>query len=320
MLRNKSPPAHSIIEVNSQPAFKSTNRMRKELTVKKAIGYFLACAASLTLTLGLGGCGKATTQGSAEPAVEEKTRTQTDHIKIESMYANDGYTGGDNEKLKMLYVFYEVTATDENLSLGCNEVNSITIGKNTYNADMYLSESKMFGSYYHSAYNEDIYSGDSLKMLLTFEVPEGDLEPGKDVSLNVSGVPDCSKLDLSTDDIVHCTSAEEVAQKADPDGYAAEMQKREDADANTVNAVSSQLNGYYYTFYVNSLSYRIEFYEPNTYRLESLGQETTGTYSVKKGYVQLTNDMTGYINECPYSFNEAGALDIDLTGGFDVNE
>ncbi|MFR3451801.1 MAG: hypothetical protein ACLTSX_09820 [Collinsella sp.] len=88
----------------------------------------------------------------------------------------------------MLYVFYEVTATDENLSLGCNEVNHITIGKNTYDADMYLSESHLLGSYYHSAYNEDIYSGDSLKMLLTFEVPEGDLEGGKEISLDVNKI------------------------------------------------------------------------------------------------------------------------------------
>ncbi len=67
--------------------------------------------------------------------------------------------------------------------------------------------------------------------LLTFEVPGGDLEPGKEISLDVSGIPDCDKLELSTDDIVHSASDEEVAQKADPDGYAAEIQKREDADA-----------------------------------------------------------------------------------------
>ena len=148
--------------------------------MKKAIGYALICATGLALSLGLGGCGKNRHAGLWGPAAEEQPRTQADHIKIEGMYANDGYTGGDNEKLKMLYVFYEVTATDENLSLGCNEVNHITIGKNTYDADMYLSESKLLGSYYHSAYNEDIYSGDSLKMLLTFEVPEGDLEGGKE--------------------------------------------------------------------------------------------------------------------------------------------
>lgn len=288
--------------------------------MKKAIGYALICATSLALSLGLGGCGKTATQGSGVPTAEEQPRTQTDHIKIEGMYTNDGYTGGDNEKLKMLYVFYEVTATDENLSLGCNEVNHITIGKNTYDADMYLSESHLLGSYYHSAYNEDIYSGDSLKMLLTFEVPEGDLEGGKEISLDVNKIPDCDKLELSTDDIVHCASAREVAQKADPDGYAAEMQKREDADAETVSAVSSQLNGYYYTFYVNNFSYRIEFYEPSSYSLSSLGHETTGTYSVKKGYVVLTNNDTGAVNECPYSFDEAGALKIELADGFDVKE
>ena len=113
--------------------------------MKKAIGYALICATSLALSLGLGGCGKTATQGSGAPTAEEQPRTQTDHIKIEGMYTNDGYTGGDNEKLKMLYVFYEVTATDENLSLGCNEVNHITIGKNTYDADMYLSESHLLG-------------------------------------------------------------------------------------------------------------------------------------------------------------------------------
>lgn len=76
--------------------------------MKKAIGYALICATSLALSLGLGGCGKTATQGSGAPTAEEQPRTQTDHIKIEGMYTNDGYTGGDNEKLKMLYVFYEV--------------------------------------------------------------------------------------------------------------------------------------------------------------------------------------------------------------------
>ncbi|MFR3451800.1 MAG: hypothetical protein ACLTSX_09815 [Collinsella sp.] len=59
--------------------------------MKKAIGYALICAASLALSLGLGGCGKTATQGSGAPTAEEQPRTQTDHIKIEGMYTNDGY-------------------------------------------------------------------------------------------------------------------------------------------------------------------------------------------------------------------------------------
>lgn len=156
--------------------------------------------------------------------------------------------------------------------------------------------------------------------LLTFEVSGGDLEPGKEISLDVSRIRGCDKLELSTDDIVHCASAEEVAQKADPDGYAAEMQKREDADAETVSAVSPQLNGYYYSFFVNNFSYRIEFYEPNSYSLSALRHETTGTRSVKKGYVVLTNNDNGAVNEYPYSFDEAGTLKIELADGFDANE
>ena len=148
----------------------------------------------------------------------------------------------------------------------------------------------------------------------------GDLEPRKETSLDVNRIPDCDKLELSTDNIVHCAPAEEVAQKADPDGYAAEIQKREDAGAETVSAVSSQLNGYYYSFFVNNFSYKIEFYDPNTYSLSSMGLQTTGTYSVKKGYVVLTNNDNGAVNECPYSFDEAGALKIELADGFDVNE
>lgn len=289
--------------------------------MRKTIGYALICATGLALSLGLGGCGGTAPQGSAATAAEEEQpSTQTDHIKVEGMYANDGYTGGDNEKLKMLYVFYEVTATDENLSLGCGGVNHITIGKNTYGAGLHQCGSRMLGNYYYSTLNEDIYSGDSLKMLLTFEVPESDLEPGKDIFLDVSGIPDCDKLELSTDDIVHCASAEEVAQKADPEGYAAEIQNHEDADAETASAVSSQLNGHYYSFFVNNFSYKIEFYDPNTYSLSSMGLQTTGTYSVKKGYVVLTNNDNGAVNECPYSFDEAGALKIELADGFDVNE
>lgn len=34
----------------------------------------------------------------------------------------------------------------------------------------------------------------------------------------------------------------------------------------------------------------------------------------------LTNNDNGAVNECPYSFDEAGALKIELADGFDVKE
>ena len=84
------------------------------------------------------------------------------------------------------------------------------------------------------------------------------------------------------------------------------------------NKIRKYVNGYYWDFYVNNLSYRIEF-SKNTYSLSCHGLKTTGKYTICNGYVILTNDSTGAKNYLPYTL-ESNDIDLDVITGFDVFE
>ena len=132
-----------------------------------------------------------------------------------------------------------------------------------------------------------------------------------------------NELAVSTDDIQHFASAEELAETMDPEGYAAVQELREDADPDTVALVKSQLNGYYYTFYVNNVSYELEFWADNNFEVRaSIGgaqsEPQQGTYSVKKGYIFCTYPSINYTVEIPYTIAD-GVVDIDAVAGFDIH-
>ena len=91
-----------------------------------------------------------------------------------------------------------------------------------------------------------------------------------------------------------------------------------EADSSTKNKIRKYVNGYYWDFYVNNLSYRIEF-SKNTYSLSCHGLETTGKYTICNGYIILTNDSTGAKNYLPYTL-ESNDIDLDVITGFDVHE
>ena len=91
-----------------------------------------------------------------------------------------------------------------------------------------------------------------------------------------------------------------------------------EADSSTKNKIRKYVNGYYWDFYVNNLSYRIEF-SKNTYSLSCHGLETTGKYTICNGYIILTNDSTGAKSYLPYTL-ESNDIDLDVITGFDVHE
>lgn len=109
-----------------------------------------------------------------------------------------------------------------------------------------------------------------------------------------------------------------IAKLVDPDGYAKQVHALKEADSSTKNKIRKYVNGYYWDFYVNNLSYRIEF-SKNTYSLSCHGLETTGKYTICNGYIILTNDSTGAKNYLPYTL-ESNDIDLDITAGFDVFE
>ena len=258
-----------------------------------------------------------------EEAEEEGSVTETDYIKIDGLCVDESYENEDG--LKMLYMFFTITAKESNLdesSVGWY----ITINDaNEYYSENHVDSAaaaKFAKSYYYSSYVEDIYVGNTLKMMATLEVPEGDLAAGKTITFKNDGVPDMEKLAMTTDDIQYFATPEEMAQAIDPDGYAEEMLAREDADADTAEQVKNLIvtgEDYAWTFYVNSLSYEIHFYDDYTFKLITKYNTATGVFSVKNGYVFCTYPDTGYTIEVPYTVENGELGEFELADAFDVN-
>lgn len=283
-----------------------------------------ACSAALALPAMLlaAGCDAQTDQGDAggpAPESEPETVTSTDVMSVDGLYVNDGYTSEENDQLKLLYLLYTLHPAEENLRISSSSTELTINDKNSYSSERRSGACSLMSSYYYKDFIEDVYMGDELKVAETFEVPEADLEAGRSITLANSSIPDIDQILLSTDDITRCESAEQIAQTADPEGYAEAQRLREPADEATVATVSNAINGYYWAFVTNNISYRIEFYAPNRYTLSSMGVETTGTYQVTNGFVVCTNDSTGAVNEIPYTL-DGTSVDLDPATGFSVYE
>lgn len=246
--------------------------------------------------------------------------TETAHCTLEGVYLDDSYVDKDNSSLKLVYVCYRVQTQDQNLRVSSNLSELSFDSGNTYKSSHYPnSGTDDMPNYYSSDYLEDVYVGQSLKMVSVFKVPEGEFKTGEFFSVHPDGIPDEEKLVINTDDIQHFDSAEELAQAADPDGYAEMLLQHEPADQQTISKVKAAINGYYWSFYVNSLSYQIEFYAPNRFeiRVQSLNVKNGGTYEVQNGFIVCTYDSNRSIVEIPYTFGEKG-IDLNVTDAFDV--
>lgn len=269
---------------------------------------------TLLCALMLFGCGPTAPK---EPEIV----TETDYVTIDGMYVDQSYVSSENDRLKLLYIFYTAKTNAENIKI-CSKNSKLTINEtNTYESGKYaLDDSKFFDSCYYSDFIEEVYVGDSLKVISAFTVPEGDLEAGRKISFLPYGIPDGEKLKLNTDMIEFLPSAEEIAKKADPEGYASFMHKNEEADADTTKKVKNEINGYYWSFTANNIVYQIEFFSPNKFelRVPSLNTKNGGTYVVKNGYVSCTYDSNGKTVDIPWSYKSNGEVDLDLFDAFDV--
>lgn len=245
--------------------------------------------------------------------------SETDHMKVDGLFVDESYIDEDNENLSMVYLFYTVFTDDENLEV--DSVNSeLTVnGTNIYTSEHYWKSCMYMENYYYSSYLEDVYIGESLKVAETFKIPKGDLTEGRTITFSSSNIPGSDKISLLTDDIVVCDSAEKIARIIDPDGYADMKYKLADADEETKAKVKSAIDGYYWTFYVNNISYKIEFYSDSTYELTTMLGTTNGTYAIKNAYIVLKNSTTGAINNAPYSWGESD-IKLELADAFDVKE
>lgn len=243
---------------------------------------------------------------------------ETDYMTIDGVYVDNSYSTKDNENMRFLYIFYTAHTKDQNLKIDSKSMNLKINDSNTYKAVRSKRESRYLRNYYNGAYLKDVYVGEEVKFVETFEVPEGDLEAGRNISISKSQIPDADKVRLTTDEIIFCDSPEEVAEKADPEGYEEEMWALEDADNEVVAAVKEEINGYQWDVNANNMKYQIEFWEPNEYELRTSFNTSGGTYEVKNGYIICTNDIDGKI-EIPFTY-ENGEVKVDVISAFDFNK
>lgn len=289
----------------------------------------LVCSLAACSSSGGGDTGGSTPPASATPSVaptptptpEPTEVTATDTMTIDAICVDDSYVEEEGSPLKMVYLFYTFTAADENLKIDSKYTTMVINETNEYESDHFANKAAACAytdSYYYSSYIEDVYVGSSLKVAATFKIPEGDLAAGRSITLSDTQIPDADQILLSTDMIQHFSTPEEMAQAVDPDGYAAELANREPADAETTSLVKSQINGYQWTFYVNSTSYSIEFWADNNFQVSALGMSNSGTYTVQNGYVVCTYPgMEDTPVRIPYTI-ENGEVDLDVIAGFDV--
>ena len=178
----------------------------------------LVFATVLALTLGLCACSGETNPTNATQS--SKSVTESTYVNIDGIYVDDSYKDKKSDALKLLYVFYTVHTSDENIKAYSKDMKMI-IGSNEYSSDHYKGVCNYMPSFYYSDYIETVYVGNELKVVDVFKIPEGDLAEGKEVSLEATRYPALNELKLNTSDIKHCASATDIAKEVDPEGLAA---------------------------------------------------------------------------------------------------
>jgi len=241
---------------------------------------------------------------------EEKTVTSTENVIINGIYVDDSYVEEEGSPLKLVYMILTLTATDTDLDIDSNYCKMTINETNLYESVIIPDVLNFSDKYYYSKYLEDVYVGSSRDVLMTFKIPEGTLVPGKTVTISDSQIPGCEKLLLSTDMFEHFDSKEAVNMKLDEEAYTAFMAKYEPADEETVAKVKSEINGYQWSFYYYT-NMKLEFSAPNKFSMTALGNTNSGTYEVLNGFISGTYD-SGIVVNIPYSFNEAGEIELDL--------
>lgn len=250
--------------------------------------------------------------------VGKKEVTETANMKLQGIYVDESYKDEDSESLRMVFLVYDVTPESNNIKLSTFSTTMTFDGKNSYSSKHFPDMCKYMGNSYYSNYLKDVYVGDTLKVVETFEIPVSELEKGKEITFEHSKIADSSELVYLTDNITFCKNIYKLSKLADPEGYAKEQEKRKDADSATQAKVKELLNGYYWSFYVNSTSYEIEFYAPNNFELRTIYKTANGKYTIKNGYINCTYPDTGYTIEIPYELKD-GDIDLETADAFDVN-
>ena len=69
---------------------------------------------------------------------------------------------------------------------------------------------------------------------------------------------------------------------------------------------------------MNNVSYKIEFFSGDKFELTHSFGETSGSYTIKNGYISTVNSVGAIVN-IPYSWGE-NDIELDVTSAWDYNE
>lgn len=248
---------------------------------------------------------------------EQKTKLSNSIMNIDGIYLNEEYTS--DEGLKQVVLFYTLTSQEENLEISSSHF-SLKINENEYTA-VDNAETPNLTEYYYSNIIEKVYVGNSLKVAAIYEVPDGDLVSGKEITL--TDFDDYAEdILMHTDDIKKMDNLTSISLDVDKE-YATKRQEEEkekltDADEATTNKVKNDINGYYFEVpaYIGKtyVKYKLEFIEPNRFEVTSTVSgnkiSNTGTYRVTKGYIVLRYDTSDKELNAPYDY-EDGEITIE---------
>lgn len=245
---------------------------------------------------------------------------ETAHVTIDGIYVDDSYSNPDYPGTKLVYLFFTAKAPDGNYKVSSRLIDMTFEGVNTYESEMYPYDTgagaKFASSYHYDSSLTDVFIGNGTKVAATFRIPEGELEPGRAVSIDDGNYANFDGTKLYTDDFIHMDGAEAIAEAVDPEGYAAEIKRREPADSGTAQTVQSLLNGYMWTFWTTypvSTTYEIEFWDPNNFEVRTslLPGGNGGTYEITNSYIMCTYSSNGTTIEIPYQLSN-GDIELDL--------
>lgn len=310
-------------EIPAAPVSDAPQRKKSRVWIPLVISVVVAAAAIVALILTTGD--KDAPSDNAPLPEESQVLAPTEGpavhcgMTINGICVDDSYVDEDGKPLKLVYLFYTISADSGNQKID-SKYTQMFIGSNQYESDHFADVAaacKYTPNYYYGSYIQDVYVGTSMNVIATFYIPEGDLEPGKTVTLQDSQIPGIEAIHFTTDEFQHFATPEEIAMTMDPEGYEMSMYAREEADDATTKLVRDQLNGRYWSFFVNNLSYKLEFSAKNKFSLTTSFGTQSGTYSVRNGYVFCTYPDTGYTVEIPYEIVD-GKVDLDTIAGFDV--
>lgn len=240
---------------------------------------------------------------------------ETPNMKVEAVCVDESYRGED-ESLRPLYLYYTLTATDEDLKIDSKYMTLTLDDGSEYESQVLTHINKCQEKYYYSGNIENVYFGENRAVSATFMVPVARLEQAKSFTLTDDQIPGVEKIRVKLKDIQYLDGDEAVCKAVDPDGYEHNMYLREDADEELRTAVQSNLTGRYWIVSIGNGagSCTITFVSESDFTMELLGRTNEGTYSVRNGYLYCTYDGgTTYPLQIPYTIDENGKVSLTFS-------